>query len=88
MELKQKLEIFDKERFFFLGTTPDPREMDSGLIFKIEIYTSKEFGVMKEKLKVILNRYVDELSYVAAAHGTEIPVKGSAALRAISKKAA
>lgn len=72
VELTQHLDILEKERAFFLGTTPDPREMDSGLIFKIEVYTSKEWGVMKDKMKIILNHYVEELSRVAAAHGTEI----------------
>jgi hypothetical protein len=72
-ELHAEIDGLERDKNFFLATTPDPREMDSGLIFKIELFTLKEYGVVKEKLKTILSRYVDELSRIAAANGTSLP---------------
>lgn len=72
-EVQSQIETLEREKQFYIATTPDPREMDSGLIFKIELLTLKEYGVTKEKLKTILGRYMDELSKVAAANGTSLP---------------
>ena len=72
-ELLEQINTLDRDRNFFVATTPDPREMDSGLIFKIELFTLKEYGVVKEKLRAILGKYMDELSKIAAENGTSIP---------------
>ena len=72
-ELLDQINTLDRDRNFFVATTPDPREMDSGLIFKIELFTLKEYGVVKEKLRAILGKYMDELSKIAAENGTSIP---------------
>lgn len=72
-EFKDKIAAAERDRQFYLATTPDPREMDSGLIFKIEMYTLKEYGVVKEKLRTIMGKYMDELSRIAAANGTSLP---------------
>lgn len=68
-ELEVQIEALERDKSFFLATTPDPREMDSGLIFKIELFTLKEYCVTKEKLRTILGRYMDELSKIASEHG-------------------
>jgi len=72
-ELLDEISTLERDRQFFIATTPDPREMDSGLIFKIELYTTKEYGVVKEKLRTVINRYVDELSKIASENGTSLP---------------
>src|SRR5262249_23209204 len=71
-ELTRRIETLERDRAFFVATTPDPREMESGLIFKIDLYTTKEYGVTKEKLKSILTRYLDEPSLMPGEHGTSI----------------
>ncbi|MBI3544840.1 MAG: hypothetical protein HY075_16330 [Deltaproteobacteria bacterium] len=73
-ELQDQIFGLERDKQFYLATTPDPREMDAGLIFKIELFTLKEYGVVKEKLRTLMGRYMDELSKVAAANGTAIPV--------------
>lgn len=73
LEAQAKIESLEREKQFYIATTPDPREMDGGLIFKIELLTLKEYGVTKEKLKSILSRYMEELSKVARANGTSLP---------------
>ncbi len=72
-ELMDQIGALERDKNFFLATSPDPREMDSGLIFKIELFTLKEYGLVKEKLRSILGRYMDELSKIAAENGTSIP---------------
>lgn len=71
-ELQDKMATLERDRNFFIATTPDPREMDSGLIFKVELFTLKEYGVVKEKLRIILGQYMAKLSKIAAENGTSI----------------
>lgn len=70
--IKKEIEDLSRDRQFYVATTPDPREMDSGLIFKVELVTTKEYGVTKGKLQTILARYIESLSRIAKSHGTAI----------------
>lgn len=83
-QLELKIENLQRQKQFFIGTTPDPREMDEGLIFQFELFTLKDFGVTKERFKTVLANYIRELSKVAAAHGTSLPE----GLRGVTQEAA
>lgn len=83
-DLEKKLQGFTRDRAFVVATTPDPREMDSGLIFKIELITLKEYGVTKRKLKTILGQYLAELSRIAAEHGTALPPSVTGVLKQVA----
>lgn len=72
-EIAEKIKKTEQDRKFYLSTTPDPREMDGGLIFKIEMLSLKEYGTMKDKLTVVLNKFIAELSRIACENGTKIP---------------
>lgn len=71
-ELSERIAYLEREKQFFIATTPDPREMDSGLIFKCEMFTLKEYGVVKEKLRAIMSSYLEEMSKIASRNGTTL----------------
>lgn len=50
---------------YFVGTTPDPREMDPGLQFTIRVRTLKNYGFTKDKMQVIMTKYILALSSIA-----------------------
>src|SRR5262249_9142506 len=52
-------------RDFFVGTHPDPREMDTGLVFQISVNTLKDYSVTKDKMQVIMTKYILALSRIA-----------------------
>lgn len=64
-ELQDALVMLTKERDFYFGTTPDPREMDTGLLFSIAVNTLKDYGVTKDKMQVIMTKYILALSRIA-----------------------
>lgn len=63
--LRDKLELVSKEKDFFIGTTADPREMDTGLVFSIAVNTLKDYGITKDKMQVIMTKYILALSKIA-----------------------
>lgn len=71
LNAKTKLAIMDrigqleKEKDFFIGTNPDPREMDTGLVFSIAVNTLKDYTITKDKMQVIMTKYILALSKIA-----------------------
>lgn len=63
--LEEKLAICEKERDFYIGTTPDPRHMDNGLVFSIAVNTLKDYTLTKDKMQVIMTKYILALSKIA-----------------------
>lgn len=55
-----------QERDFFMGTTPDPNQMDEGLLFLIEVSTLKDYHLVKDRMQSIMTRYILYLSKIAA----------------------
>jgi hypothetical protein len=58
-------ETLQKDRDFYIGTRPDPREMDTGLVFCISVNTLKDYTVTKDKMQVIMTKYILALSRIA-----------------------
>jgi hypothetical protein len=65
IQLKEQINWYEKELSFFIGTNPDPNELDTGLLFLIEISTLKDYGITKDKMQVIMTKYVLALSNIA-----------------------
>ncbi len=63
--LRERIELIVKERDFFIGTMADPREMDTGLVFSIAVNTLKDYGITKDKMQVIMTKYILALSVIA-----------------------
>jgi len=62
---ESQLAIVESDRDFYVGTTPDPREMDSGLIFSIHANTMKDYNITKDKMQVIMTRFILAMSDIA-----------------------
>jgi hypothetical protein len=65
VQLRKEINWYEKELSFFIGTNPDPNELDPGLLFLIEINTLKDYGITKDKMQVIMTKYVLALSNIA-----------------------
>lgn len=63
--LLERIDLLEKDRDFYVGTHPDPREMDTGLMFSIAVNTLKDYSVTKDKMQVIMTKYILALSKIA-----------------------
>jgi hypothetical protein len=57
--------LLEKERDFFIATNPDPSELDCGLVFSINVNTMKDYTITKDKMQVIMTKYILALSSIA-----------------------
>jgi hypothetical protein len=74
--LQRKNQI-EKEQDFYIGTHPDPREMDSGLVFTITLNTLKDYSTTKDKMRGIMTQYLMALSRISEHKKEPVPVKVS-----------
>jgi hypothetical protein len=65
LALKKKHLYLTQERDFFIGTTPDPNQLDEGLLFLIEVSTLKDYHIVKDRMQSIMTRYILYLSKIA-----------------------
>ncbi len=63
--IEDELRILKSDRDFYVGTNADPREMDTGLVFSIHVNTMKDYTVTKDKMQVIMTKYILALSSIA-----------------------
>lgn len=54
-----------QERDFFVATTPDPNQLDEGLLFLIEVSTLKDYHIVKDRMQQIMTKYILHLSKLA-----------------------
>lgn len=66
LQLKKKHLFLCQERDFFVGTTPDPKQLDEGLLFLIEVSTLKDYHIVKDRMQSIMTQYILHLSKIAA----------------------
>jgi hypothetical protein len=64
-ELQAQALDLERRRDHYIGTHPDPREMDTGLIFSIRVNTLKDYGITKDKMQVIMTKFILALSRIA-----------------------
>jgi hypothetical protein len=64
-QITEEVNWYEKELAFFIGTTSDPNELDTGLLFTIEISTLKDYSITKDKMQVIMSKYLVALSNIA-----------------------
>jgi len=55
----------EEDKTFYIATTPDPKEIDPGLLFEIKISTCKDYSITKDKMQVIMTKYILALSKIA-----------------------
>jgi len=53
------------DKDFYMATTPDPAEMDTGLVFSIFVNTMKDYTLTKDKMQVIMTKFILALSSIA-----------------------
>lgn len=63
--LKKKYINMVQERDYFVGTTPDPNQLDEGLLFLIEVSTLKDYHIVKDRMQSIMTKYILHLSKIA-----------------------
>jgi hypothetical protein len=63
--IREQLRLAEVSKAFYIGTTADPREMDTGLVFSIAVNTLKDYTVTKDKMQVIMTKYILALSRIA-----------------------
>jgi len=66
-KIKYTLEIkrVENDKDFFIATNPSPKEIDNGLLFSIFVNTMKDYTITKDKMQVIMTKYILALSNVA-----------------------
>lgn len=64
--LKKKLATVLQERDYFVGTVPDPHQLDEGVLLVIEFYSHKDYHMVKDKMQSLMTKFVIHLSRIAA----------------------
>mgnify|MGYP001576759204 CR=1 FL=1 len=64
-EAGEEADRVERLRDHYVGTNPDPREMDTGLMFSIRVNTLKDYGITKDKMQVIMTKFILALSKIA-----------------------
>jgi hypothetical protein len=62
---KKKLASVLQERDYFVGTVPDPNNLDEGLLFLIEVSTQKDYHIVKDRMQSIMTKFILHLSKIA-----------------------
>lgn len=64
-DLIRKKDLVTSEKEFYIATTPDPSELDTGLVFSIYINTMKDYTLTKDKMQVIMTKFILAVSNIA-----------------------
>lgn len=62
---KKKLAQATQARDFFVGTVPDPNNLEEGLLFLIEVSTQKDYHIVKDRMQSIMTKFILHLSKIA-----------------------
>ncbi|MDH5414438.1 MAG: hypothetical protein OEW87_09900 [Flavobacteriaceae bacterium] len=54
-----------QEKEFFVGTVPDPGQIDEGLLLYIDVSTSKDYHIVKDKMQTVMTKFILHLSKIA-----------------------
>jgi len=60
-----ELKTMESDKEFYVATHPDPKEIDTGLVFSIFVNTMKDYSITKDKMQVIMTKYILALSSIA-----------------------
>ncbi len=63
--IDEEIEIIESDKELFEATTPNPDEMDTGLVFSIYVNSMKDYGVTKDKMQYIMTKFILAASNVA-----------------------
>jgi hypothetical protein len=65
LELKEEYDQELQERDFFVGTVPDPSQLDEGLLLYIDVSTLKDYHLVKNKMQTVMTKFILHLSKIA-----------------------
>lgn len=71
--LKKKYLQTVLERDYFVGTTPDPNQLEEGLLFLIEVSTLKDYHIVKDRMQSLMTKYILHLSQIATNEANSDP---------------
>ena len=63
--IEEKVGILESDLEFYQATTPNPEEMDAGLVFSIYVNSLKDYGVTKDKMQYIMTKFILGASNIA-----------------------
>jgi hypothetical protein len=64
-QAEREMDILQADYELFMATTPNPSQMDTGLVFSIYVNTLKDYSVTKDKMQVIMTKFILALSKIA-----------------------
>jgi hypothetical protein len=62
-----------QERDYFLGSIPDPNQIDEGLLLVIEVSTLKDYHIVKDRMQSIMTKFILHLSEIASEEAKSNP---------------
>ena len=65
VRIQNEIYQLEEEKTFYVSSTPDPREIDPGLLLEIKISTSKDYTLTKDKVQSIMTKFILALSDIA-----------------------
>jgi len=63
--IQNEIYKLEEEKTLYIASTPDPREIDPGLLLEIKISTSKDYTLTKDKVQSIMTKFILALSNIA-----------------------
>jgi len=64
-KLQNEIYKLEEEKNFYIASTPDPREIDPGLLLEIKISTCKDYTTTKDKMQSVMTKFILALSDIA-----------------------
>jgi hypothetical protein len=64
--LKRELTAAMHEYDYFVGTVPDPNQLDGGLLFLIEVVSHKDYHIVRDKMQMLMTKFILHMSNIAS----------------------
>ncbi|MBN1115333.1 MAG: hypothetical protein JXA66_08335 [Oligoflexia bacterium] len=71
--IKRKYFSIEQEKDYFLGTIPDPNQLEEGLLLVIEVSTLKDYHIVKDRMQSIMTKFILHLSKIASHEAERNP---------------
>jgi hypothetical protein len=71
--LKRKYLELCQERDLFIGTVPDPNQIEEGLMLFIEVSSLKDYHVVKDRMQNSMTKFILHLSTIAVREASKDP---------------
>jgi hypothetical protein len=71
--LKRRYLKLCNERDLFIGTVPDPNQIEEGLLLFIEVSSLKDYHIVKDRMQTIMTKFILHLSRIAVEEAAKDP---------------